>query len=229
MPTEIDVLHALALVRDPELDEPITTLGFVDSVAIDGATVAVDLRLPTFYCAPNFSYLMAVDARRALAELPGVTAVRVHILDHHAGDQLNRGLDEGQDFAGIFPGETDGDDLRGLRAIFRGKAFYARTDEVCRQLLAQGRRARELVDVRLTDLPVSAVTSAYLQRRAEAGLDTTPDAPLLVALDGRKIGPEEADLYLARARTFATSLESNGGFCRSLLHARYGSTTGRQM
>ncbi|MGY1682359.1 iron-sulfur cluster assembly protein, partial [Geodermatophilus sp. SYSU D01176] len=67
-----EVRTALGTVVDPELDEPITDLGFVRSVAVEGATVRVHLRLPTSFCAPNFAYLMASDAQDAVAALPGV-------------------------------------------------------------------------------------------------------------------------------------------------------------
>ena len=59
------VLEALGTVYDPELDEPITDLGFVGSVVVAGGAVAVRLRLPTPQCAPNFAFLMAADASRA--------------------------------------------------------------------------------------------------------------------------------------------------------------------
>ena len=52
---EAGVAAALATVVDPELDQPITELGFVRSVRIDDAGVTVHLRLPTSFCAPNFS------------------------------------------------------------------------------------------------------------------------------------------------------------------------------
>ncbi|MGB7384218.1 MAG: iron-sulfur cluster assembly protein, partial [Rhodococcus sp. (in: high G+C Gram-positive bacteria)] len=39
-----DVLDALATVTDPELDEPITELGFVRSVMLDDDGVVVHLR-----------------------------------------------------------------------------------------------------------------------------------------------------------------------------------------
>ena len=61
-----DVLAALGTVYDPELDEPITDLGFVGACSVSaGGEVAVRLRLPTPQCAPNFAYLMAADARAA--------------------------------------------------------------------------------------------------------------------------------------------------------------------
>jgi len=65
------VLRALETVRDPELDEPITSLGFVASCAVSAAGDAqVRLRLPTYFCAPNFAYLMVADAYDAVAALP---------------------------------------------------------------------------------------------------------------------------------------------------------------
>jgi len=43
------VLAALSTVRDPELDEPITTLGFVASCTVSAEGQAqVRLRLPTY-------------------------------------------------------------------------------------------------------------------------------------------------------------------------------------
>ena len=61
------VLDALATVRDPELDEPITELRFVTACEVSPAgDVEVRLRLPTPQCAPNFAYLMAADARAAV-------------------------------------------------------------------------------------------------------------------------------------------------------------------
>ena len=49
------VLDALSGVRDPELDEPVTDLGFVSELKVDGDTVGIRLRLPTYFCAPNFA------------------------------------------------------------------------------------------------------------------------------------------------------------------------------
>ena len=48
------VFEALGTVYDPELDEPITTLGFVGSCVVSEAgDVDVRLRLPTPQCAPT--------------------------------------------------------------------------------------------------------------------------------------------------------------------------------
>ena len=85
------VLDALATVYDPELDEPITTLRFVTSCDVTAAgDVEVVLRLPTPQCAPNFAFLMAADAMRAVGRLPGVRAVDVRLEDHYTGGGFPR-------------------------------------------------------------------------------------------------------------------------------------------
>jgi len=67
------ILEALAGVRDPELDRPITSLGFVTSCHVSAAGDAqVRLRLPTYFCAPNFAFLMVADAYDTVAAVPGV-------------------------------------------------------------------------------------------------------------------------------------------------------------
>ena len=68
MPTEAAVLDALSGVRDPELDEPITELKFISGLHVGGDSVDVRLRLPTPFCAPNFAYLMAHDAREGVQD-----------------------------------------------------------------------------------------------------------------------------------------------------------------
>ena len=88
-----DVLEALGGVRDPELDEPITTLGFVASwsVSADG-DAEVHLRLPTYFCAPNFAFLMVADAYDAVSALDGVHSARIVLDDHFASDAINGGV-----------------------------------------------------------------------------------------------------------------------------------------
>ena len=91
------VLEALGTVYDPELDEPITTLGFVGSCVVTGAgDVSVRLRLPTPQCAPNFAFLMAADAsRRGLAAWPGVESVDVDARGPLHGRRDQRGGQRG--------------------------------------------------------------------------------------------------------------------------------------
>ena len=51
----------------------------------------VRLRLPTFFCAPNFSFLMVADAYDAVSAVPGVTRADVALDDHHASEEINAG------------------------------------------------------------------------------------------------------------------------------------------
>ncbi len=221
MPTEAAVLGALSGVRDPELDEPVTDLGFVSELGIEDGAVSVRLRLPTYFCAPNFAYLIVADARAAVLSLPGVREARVVLDDHHASREINGGVNDERGFEGTFPGETAGDDLDELRNIFRRKSFVARQEKLCRALLAEGRSPEELAEMRLGEVPPSGTFEKYLERRAEFGLDVTPAAPLVVDPDGKRVPKEAVVQHLRFARTVRVSIEGNASFCRGLLVTRY--------
>ncbi len=221
MPTEAEVLGALSGVRDPELDEPITDLNFVSELKIKDGAVSVRLRLPTYFCAPNFAYLMVADARMAALSVPGVREARVVLDDHHASKEINAGVNEEWGFEGTFPGETEGPDLDGLRGIFRRKSFVARQEKLCRVLLAEGRSPEELAEMRLEEAPSSGAFEKYLERRAELGLDVSPEAPLVVDPDGKRVPKEAVVEHLRFARTVRVSIEGNAYHCRGLLAARY--------
>jgi metal-sulfur cluster biosynthetic enzyme len=214
------VMAALAGVRDPELDEPVTELGFVDSLIVSGGRVEVSLRLPTYFCAPNFVWLMVDDAHAALRAIPGVREVLVRLVDHFAADEINAGLQVGQGFEATFAGLADGE-LDELRDTFRRKALAARQDRLCRMLLAAGATPGDLAERRVGDLPPGPDTDTYLQRRAELGIDVSPEAPFLVDRTGAPVSPERVSPYLRRLRTVAVSIEGNAGFCRGLLATRY--------
>ena len=216
------VLDALSDVRDPELDEPITELGFVSYLEIEGGAVNLRLRLPTYFCAPNFAYLMVADAREAILSVPGVRWASVILDDHYASDEINGGVNEGQGFDGAFPGETEGPNLGELRSIFQRKSFVSRQEKLCRALIAGGRTPAELARMQVGNLPPTDETEKYLKRRADLGLDVSPGATLIVDPDGRKV-PEEAVVeHLRFARTVRVSIEGNAGLCRGLLATRYG-------
>jgi len=227
MPTEAAVLDALSGVRDPELDEPITDLKFISEVRVGGDTVDVRLRLPTPFCAPNFAYLMAHDTKVALLEMPGVREARVVLEDHHTADEINAGMAGSLGFEGTFSTfEETGDDLEGLRDIFRRKAFVSRQEKLCRMLLTDGYTAAELAGMRLEDVPFSEAKQKYLSRRDELGLDVSGEAPFVVDPDGRQV-PEEAVIkHLRFARVTRLSIEANAGFCRGVLAARQGDPSG---
>jgi metal-sulfur cluster biosynthetic enzyme len=214
------VLAALGTVRDPELDESLTELGFVTAVELEGARVRARLRLPTYWCAPNFAYLMVADADAALRSVPGVREVEVELEDHFSAEEINQGVAERRGFQRSFEGLAD-DELDDLRALFRRKALVARQQRLLKALLDEGVTVAELGRLRLGDLAPSPELDTYLERRAELGLDVGPQAPLVVDTDGKPIPPELLEGHLRFARLTRVSIEGNAGFCRGMLATRY--------
>ena len=83
-------------VTDPELDEPVTELEFVTRADVDADNcVHIEFRLPTYWCAANFSFLMADDMRSAVRALPWVDDVSVVLGEHMYADKINAGLAAG--------------------------------------------------------------------------------------------------------------------------------------
>jgi metal-sulfur cluster biosynthetic enzyme len=217
-------LAALATVRDPELDEPITALGFVTSctVSADG-DARVRLRLPTYFCAPNFAFLMVADAYDAVSGVTGVRSTEVVLEDHFASDAINGGVAARAGFAASFDGEAVSE-LHGLRADFLRKAVLAGTDQVCRPLLAAGTSRAALLAMTLGEVPASAALDRLWQRRAELGLPAEPGAPLLIdPVTGARITEDAVPLHLRRARSTRISIEANSSICRGMLRHRYDS------
>lgn len=220
------VLDALGTVRDPELDEPVTALGFVASarVSCHGAA-SVHLRLPTFFCAPNFAFLMVADAYDAVSRVPGVTAVEVVLDDHFASDSINRGVAARAGFVASFEGEAVAE-LHQLRSDFLRKAVLAGTDRVCAMLRAEGWTPDELAVATLGGVPASEALDRLRARRRELGLSADDAAPLLVdVVTGAPVAAGAAPLHLRRAGLTRVSLDANGSVCRGMLVGRYGTAS----
>ena len=221
---------ALHAVMDPELDEPITDLGFVRSLEVSeagtalgtAADVVVHLRLPTSFCSPNFAYLMASDAKDALTALAWTGRVVVELDDHHDSSIINRGLAADAGYRGTFLHEAD-QDLEQLRATFRRKAHTAAAERCLTALLRADpdRPLEELGRVVLADLPAAPHTDALLRRRAALGLPPTADALVLVDHEGRAPAVGDVPMALRRARSTRISIDGNAHFCRGLLGTRY--------
>jgi metal-sulfur cluster biosynthetic enzyme len=220
--TDLDraVWSALGTVRDPELDEPITDLGFVTAAAVTCGVAHVRLVLPTYFCAPNFAYLMVADAFDAVSAVPGVHTVDIRLEDHFAAEEINAGVAAGAGFTGSFPGEATGE-LAELRRTFQRKAHTACLERACRTLLDAGWQVEGLGEVRLADVPESPARRSLLRRRADLGLATGPGEPLVVDDHGRAVPTERLAAHLRFAKAVRVSIEGNSSFCRGLLHTRY--------
>ena len=220
------VWAALDTVLDPELDEPITSLEFVESctVSVDGVAT-VRLRLPTFFCSPNFSWFMVADAHDAVSAVPGVTRADIALEDHFVSEVINQGR---------------GGPVRVRRGVpGRGGAGAGRP---ARDVLPQGRAGRPgagrpAAGQRRGRRPRSwpRCGSGSSRRRATStgcgpagpsvGLPHDDDAPLLLHPDGETVTAAQVPLHLRRARLTGVSIEANGGTCRDLLAKRYAATS----
>jgi metal-sulfur cluster biosynthetic enzyme len=236
MTTTTDVASAawlaLATVRDPELNEPITSLGFVASCSVSddvpdqvpdevpdevsgGGAVRVRLRLPTYFCAPNFAFLMVADAYDAVSAVPGVLTVEVVLEDHFASDAINEGVAARAGFVRSFPGQARSE-LDALRVSFLRKAVMAGTDQVCRSL------AGALATMTLGDAPPSPQRERLRQRRAELGLPSGDGDPLVIdPVTGAGVVPDALPLHLRKARITRVGVDANTSICSGMLRHRY--------
>ena len=217
-------------VPDPELDEPITAKGFVELVTLgEGDRVEVDFRLPTYWCSPNFAFLMAEGIHREVSALPWVSRVTVRLHDHMFAEQVNEGVNGGRRFRDIFRELSDGADLDELRAKFDEKAFQRRQEVVLLSLQARGLPPAEIV----------AMTLAEFDRTPFDGEEDRAQAPryrrLLVASglaaglgdlafrtwQGAALTEQGLAAHLQQLRSVRVNMEFNGALCRGLKQVRY--------
>ena len=153
------VFQHLDSVLDAELDESIVVLGFVIAVrGNDAGDITVYLRLPTYWCAANFSYLMASDVRLELLKLPGVRAVTVSLEDHFASDAILSGIAPGKSFGETFP-EGGPDSLDQTRDLFLRKGYFARQEVLLRHLKSAGLAFEEIASLRIGDIRFDDIQS----------------------------------------------------------------------
>ena len=216
---------ALDRVMDPELDRSLVALDFVQSVEVADGEVRAAIRLPTYWCSPNFAYLMVGDAHEALHELPGATRVSVELVDHFEAERITRAVAAGLSFQEAFPSQAEGE-LAELRRKFRLKAFVVRQEPVLRAA-RKGLGDAGAVAVRLGDGSAPEWAQAdewaeYLSRRRRLTMSDDAEALVFTDAQGRALAAEGLADYLRLARSVRVSLESNTEFCTGLLAARYG-------
>lgn len=229
-----EVWEQLGAVTDPELDESVTALRFVSEVRVEGDEVVVAFRLPTYWCAANFAYLMADDLRRAAESLPWVRRARVTIDEHMYQETINAGLAERRSFLEAFGASAEAE-LHALRATFRRKAFAGRQELLLRALLARGHAPAELAAMPNAALAALALAplegeaasvrhlrARYQEIRREFGGPAGPADPAFATADGAPLDPAALDAYLRQLRRVRINVEANASLCRGLLAARYG-------
>jgi metal-sulfur cluster biosynthetic enzyme len=222
-----EVWRRLQTVTDPELDEPVTELEFVTRADVDADNcVRIEFRLPTYWCAANFSFLMADDMRNAVKELPWVADVSVVLGEHMYADKINAGLARGLTFQETFGAEADGD-LDELRRTFLLKSFQRRQAALLAHLIEAGHHAPRLVEMTLDDLIDLEVDDAgarfrtrYLERRPVVS-DAIATSRVFVDADGDPLQAETLTAYVRTLRRVDINAEFNSALCRGLLHARF--------
>lgn len=217
-------------VTDPELDEPVTEMGFVETVAVDrGGDVQVFFRLPTYWCSPNFAFLMAEGMRTAVAALPWVGRVTIRLEDHMAAEEMNAAVNDGRSFADAFRLRADGGDLGAVRETFERKAFQRRQEAVIAGLRAQGFDAAavaamtlgQLALVRFEDAEAARQLPRYRELLLARGLARGPDDHAFPDLDGRPLTVEGWSARLSALRAVRINMEFGGALCRGLKQSRY--------
>lgn len=227
---ETELWRRLGEVNDPELDEPVTEMGFVERAEVmEGGRVEIDFRLPTYWCSPNFAFLMLDGVRKALDQLSWSPEYSVTLHDHMFADEVNRGLKAGRTFGDIFAELAEDQDLGALRETFAMKAFKRRQEAVLRGLRQRGLTDREIVGMDLPAYDVARFQPGEADRqqpRYRAALttrfpDLRPDDPVFVTWEGQPIMAGALGAYLAELRGVRVNMEFNGALCRGLKHARY--------
>jgi len=245
--TEERIYEAIADVLDPELDESLVKLGFIDRIEVSGPDVTISFKLPTYWCAPNFAYLMAADLRRQASRVPGVRSARVILLDHCAEDEVTGGVNRGQTFPEAFPGEaTEDEHLEELRRIFLCKGFLMRQDTLLRHLLKSGLDEATIAALRVADMRIDGAAndaivvangreyrlersgrnaSLYQQRRVALGLPHAASDPLIIDDQGQPLHTGQLQQFLRRSRSVRMNILFNTSMCKGLFRTRYGGSS----
>jgi metal-sulfur cluster biosynthetic enzyme len=224
---QAEIWACLQGVMDPELDESVTDLNFVTKADVDSKNrVHIEFRLPTYWCAANFSFLMADDMRRAVNALDWVKGVSIVLGEHMYADKINAGLAKGLSFQETFGTEADGN-LDDLRQTFLVKAFQRRQVALLNHLIGVGHSAETIVSLTLTELgclPVDdegeKLVRRYLERRAVIGSLRT-DVGAFVDAGGARLNTDSLAAYISSLRRVGVNAEFNSALCRGLLSVRF--------
>lgn len=226
----------LDLVMDPELDEPVTDMGFIESVSITDptmdrniSTVEISFRLPTYWCSPNFAFLMAESIKREIEVLPWVGQAVVMLQDHMSADEMNAAVNSGASFGSVFEGLHPGEDLAALREKFDVKAFQRRQEVVIKALIALGYSQELLIDLTLAELEQVALPNPedarqalrYLQILKSKLLAANPRDRALPTYQGLPLTVDGFSTYMGLLRSVRINMEFSGSLCRGLKASRY--------
>jgi metal-sulfur cluster biosynthetic enzyme len=242
-PTPADVRARLDRVTDPELDESIVDLDYVDRIDIDETSVTVHFTLPTAWCSPAFAWMMATDARDELESIDGVDRAGIYLRDHMHQEEINEGVNARQSFEASFP-DADGE-VASVRATLDDKARLSRQYAAVETLLDAGVSSEQICELTPADVAIDddprregarasvylaegafAVTvdarplDRYLCKAREVGLVEGEDDRLFRTPEGDPIDPGSFELVHRRGRLAQTNMTGQGGVCDALNESR---------
>lgn len=235
-----EVWSVLDTVMDPELDQSVVQMKFVSALTIADGEVDIQFRLPTYWCSPNFAFIMASDMHAVVSALSWVSNVTVVLDEHMYADQINSGIAKRLSFSDTFGDEADGN-LDDVRRIFLLKAFQRRQEAMLLVLKGLDYTPEALVamtlrDLNALDLDTDAETARvrYLERRQVAGphpsvatqasvgtQTSSPDSLAFVSTEGAPLNAQAFAAHLKTLRSVRVNAEFNGALCSGLLSARY--------
>ena len=231
-----EVYDQLGNVHDPELDQSLPYLGFIEKVEVNDSQVNVVFRLPTYWCSPNFAYIMGEDIVEEVQKLSWVQTVEVELVDHSEAEKVSVGVTNGKTFEEVFPDKTDGTGLGEVREIFKRKAFYSRQYQLIRHLIKNNWSKESVLAMNWNVLHLLSAEDQQTKELAQRYFDICQHFQLnkekeeLVLSDheGKLILEEEFDNYLLHARKARMTMEFNGHYCKGLLQTRYEHTSPAQ-
>jgi metal-sulfur cluster biosynthetic enzyme len=230
-----DVWGRLDLVMDPELDEPVTDMGFIEAVSIAGptdghniSTVEIAFRLPTYWCSPNFAFLMAEAIKAQVETLPWVGQAVVTLQDHMAAEEMNAVINRSGAFSEVFDELMPGENLDALREQFDQKAFQRRQEVVIKALIAQGYSVERIAAMQLGEFAAIRFDDAEDQRQRgryaalllSKGLAALTGDLAFPTYQGTPIGAD-FQAYMGLLRSVRINMEFSGSLCRGLKRSRY--------
>ncbi len=217
-------------VCDPELDEPVTDMHFIERVDIDSDDhVTVSFRLPTYWCSANFAFLMANDIRVHVEHLDWVARASVQLEDHMFSEQVNTGVNTGLSFQKTFADLAPDQGLDEIREKFREKAFKRRQEVLLLALRNSGwsdsritaLTLEQLAALRFDEDEPAKQKPRYLALVGELGFASAPDDRIFTDYEGSPLAVTGLEDYLKDLRSVRINMEFNGALCRGLLNARY--------
>lgn len=225
-----EVWARLDRVTDPELDEPVTDMGFIETVAVDDHdAVQVFFRLPTYWCSPNFAFLMAEGIHREVSALAWVRGVTVRLEDHLCAEEMNAAVNAGRSFADAFALRGKGDTLAAVRETFERKAFDRRQEAVLLGMRAMGFSAADAAGMTLGALDLLAFEDDEAARQLpryrallfSRGLACAPGDHAFPDPDGAPLTVDGYATRMSALRSVRINMEFGSALCRGLKKARY--------